>query len=123
MLTINSLKTNNMTKPKDIPTNHWFMGSPFQNSECETILRNIILLQKHNNSEEWTPFTWDEYKSFCTHKVNDSEKGVLKAFVEGGRPVWNTSANISPGWLAIIDKKYHLTDKMIDLLSEYTKKQ
>lgn len=35
-----------MALPKEIRTDHYFMGSVFKNSECETILRNIVMLQK-----------------------------------------------------------------------------
>ena len=99
VLFIHFLKFKIMACPKEIRTNHDFMNSVFQNSECETILRNIILLQKEANPEAWTPFSWGDYKAFCTHNVTDKEKGVLDAFVNGGKPVWNTSAYLSAGWL------------------------
>ena len=50
-----------MITPKQVPTND-FMNSVFQNSECETILRNIVMLQKKTDPENWTPFSWDDYK-------------------------------------------------------------
>ena len=107
-----------MALPKDIRTNHDFMGSVFRNSESETILRNIVMLQKAANPESWTPFSWDEYKAFCTHRVTESERGVLNAFVNGGRPVANTSAILSSGWLSFDGDKYSFTPKMIDMLAE-----
>lgn len=107
-----------MTQPKNIRTNHNFMGSVFQNSECETILRNIVLMQKVQNSDSWQPFTWEQYKAFCSHKVTESERGVLNAFVNGGKPVWNTSASISSGWLAFDGLRYSFTEKMIEMLAE-----
>lgn len=113
-----------MASPKEILTNHGFMGSVFRNSECETILRNIILLQKSANPDNWTPFSWEDYKAFCTHGVSSSEKGVLDTFVIGGQPVWNTSAHITPGWLDFDREtlKYSFTPKMIQMLSDnYTK--
>lgn len=103
--------------PKDINTKHEFMNSCFQNIECETILMNIVLLQKQSPNE-WTPFSWEEYKSFCTHRVYDSEKGVLDAMVNGGKPVSNTSAFLSSGWLSFENGQYSFTPKMIDMLSE-----
>lgn len=105
-----------MIAPKDISTGHHFMGSVFRNCECETILRNLVLLQKSMSTETWTPFSWDDYKKFCTHNVGDSEKGVLNAFVNGGKPVWNTSAYLSDGWLNFDGEKYSFTKKMIDML-------
>lgn len=102
--------------PVDIKRNG-FMGSVFQNSECETILNNIVFLQQKQGVDKWIPFSWEEYKDFCTHKVTDSEKGVLEAFVKGGKPVWNTSAYLNPGWLDKDSKdRYVFTDKMIEML-------
>ena len=107
-----------MTQPRDIRTDHGFMGSVFRNSECETILRNIVLLQKSVNPENWTPFTWEQYKEFCTHNVGNSEKGVLMAFVNGGAPVTFTSARLQPGWLAFDGTYFSFTEKMIQMLAE-----
>ena len=103
-------------QPKDIRTDHWFMGSVFQNSECESILRNIVVMQKKVNPDKWTPFSWEDYKAFCTHDVSDSEKDVLNAFVNGGKPVWNTTAYITKGWLAFDGEKYRFTPYMIEML-------
>lgn len=107
-----------MARPIEISTNHDFMNSVFQNSECETILRNIIMLQKKRSNDDWTPFSWDDYKAFCTHKVTDSEKGVLDAFVNGGKPVWNTSTYLSAGWLDFDGSNYSFTAKMVDMIGE-----
>ncbi len=104
--------------PKNIRTNHGFMGSVFGNSECETILRNIVMLQKNIDPENWTPFSWEDYKAFCTHNVTESERGVLNAFVGGGKPVWNTSTQISPGWLEFDGERYSFTPQMIGMLGQ-----
>ena len=106
-------------RPADIKTNS-FMNSVFQNTECEVILHNIVLMQKKLNPENWTPFSWQQYKDFCTHSVSNDEQDVLEAFVRGGKPTWNTSAYLQPGWLSF-DKetnKYFFTDKMINMLSD-----
>lgn len=99
------------------------MGSEFQNSESETILRNIILLQKNKNPDEWRPFTWEEYEGFCTHEVSNLERQILNAMVNGGRPVGNTKAVLSPGYLTLENGRYSVTDKMIEMIkncfSEY----
>lgn len=94
------------------------MGSVFRNSESETILRNIIILQKNADPENWTPFTWNDYQSFCSHRVTDSERGVLNAFVNGGKPVWNTSAYLTAGWLKLEGDQYSFTEQMIQMLAE-----
>lgn len=105
-----------MILPIDVNTNQPFMGSIFRNSECETILRNIIMLQKKVNPEQWTPFTWEEYKAFCTHNVTPSERGVLTAFVDGGKSVSNTSTYQESGWLEYNGLQYSFSQKMIEMI-------
>lgn len=105
-------------RPQDIQTtnSYGFMGSGFRNTECETIARNIVMLQQKTNPASWTSFSWDDYKKFCTHRVSDAEHGVLDAMVSGGRPVWNTSANLAPGYLKKSDDRYEVTEQFIDAL-------
>jgi len=105
-----------MFLPKDIPVNHSFRNSVFQNSECETILRNIVLLQRKTNPEAWSPFSWEDYKAFCTHRVTESERTVLDVFVNGGKASWNTSTYQQPDWLHFDGEWYSLTGKMIEML-------
>lgn len=107
-----------MAIPKEIRTDHYFMGSVFRNRECEKILRNIVLLQKNANPEAWTPFSWEDYKAFCTHNVTESERGILNAFVNGGSFL-NTTTYQSAGWLDFDGEKYSFTRKMIDMLAEH----
>lgn len=99
-------------RPKDIKTDHWFMGSEFRNAECETVLRNIVLLQQQ--FEDWTPFTWDDYIGFCTHSVTLEERSVLDTFVTGGKSPG--SAWIEAGWL---DEGYVVTPKLIKMLERW----
>ncbi len=105
-------------RPQDIQTtnSYGFMGSGFRNTECETIARNIVMLLQKANSTSWTSFSWDDYKKFCTHKVSDAELGVLEAMVSGGRPVWNTSASLTPGYLKKSNNRYEVTKQFIDAL-------
>lgn len=107
-----------MAAPKEIRTDHYFMGSVFRNAECETILRNIVMLQKNANPDEWTPFSWEDYKAFCTHNVSDAELRVLNCFVNGGKSAWNTSTYQDPGWLHFDGKNYSFSEKMIAMLAE-----
>lgn len=107
-----------MITPKDISSKKWF-DSVFQNSECETILRNIIMLQQHVSPDEWTPFSWDDYVAFCTHNVTSDEKVVLNAFVNGGKPTMNTSVYLHEGWLSFSNNQYSFTQRMIDILGEH----
>lgn len=105
-------------RPQDIQTAnlYGFMGSGFRNTECETIARNIVMLLQKANPSSWTSFSWDDYKKLCTHRVSDAERGVLDAMVSGGRPVWNTSANLAPGYLKKSDDRYEVTEQFIDAL-------
>ena len=107
-----------MALPKEIRTNHGFIGSVFGLAECEIMLRNILLLQQQVNPDAWTPFSWCQYKAFCTHLVPDEAKLVLDAFVSGGRPVWNSPVFVSGGWLRFDGTHYHFTEKMIDMLAK-----
>jgi len=92
------------------------MGSDFQNSECETILSNVIKQQRRANPEQWTPFTWDDYKAFCSHNVTETERDVLNAFVNGGKPAWNTSCYLEPGWFNFQDGAYSVGERTIEML-------
>ena len=107
-----------MFSPKHISPNHSFTGSVFCNRECEIILRNIVLLQINVNPNAWTPFTWEDYNSFCDHNVTESERGVLNCFVNGGKSVLSTSTSQEAGWLALNDGAYSFTEKMINMLVE-----
>ena len=115
---LKKIKNMYVFKPKDITTNHWFLDSVFRNSECEMILRNIVLLQKNANPEMWTPFSWEDYKKFCSHDVTYHEKDVLDAFVNGGKPVLGSSAFLESGWLDFDGERYSFTLKMVAMLGD-----
>jgi hypothetical protein len=104
--------------PKEIRTNHEFMSSVFRNAECEIVLRNIVLLQKKTSPDAWIPFSWEDYKAFCTHDVSEKEHHVLNVFVNGGKSVPSTSTDQSSGWLAFDGENYTFTEQMIDMLSQ-----
>lgn len=72
--------------------------------------------------DAWTPFSCDDYRAFCTHRVSAAELHVLNVFVEGGKAVPGTSTYQEPGWLAFDGEKYSFTPKMISLLErDYSK--
>ena len=112
-----------MVQPKDIQTAEWYADSVFKNTESEIILRNLVMMQKNINPERWTPFTWEQYAEFrngtSKDKCTESERGVLIAFVKGGKPVLNTSAHLSPGWpdFDLETGQYSFTAKMIEMLA------
>lgn len=101
-------------KPSDIDVNHWFMGSVFRSSECETILRNIVCLQRKH--QKFTPFSWDDYKSFCTHSISADEKTILDSFVDGRYISYKISNAAGGGYLEMKGDKYVFTSKLIHYL-------
>lgn len=95
------------------------MGSPFGNSESELMLANLVAMQKKNNPESWEPFTWEEYVNSCTHRVTYQEKKVLDAMTYGGKPVYNTTAYLSEGWLHFNPetKQYSFSEKLLEYIA------
>jgi len=109
-------------KPSEISVNHWFPRSAFRSSECETILRNIVCLQRQ--FKKFTPFSWDDYKAFCTHSVGEDEKAVLDSLVDGGCINYRITNNAGGGYLEMKDGKYCFTPKLIHYLySQWPEKQ
>lgn len=109
--------------PEDVSLKISFMGSEFQNTETEIISKNIVFIQQKMNPKQWTPFSIDDYKEHCTHPVNEYlEVGVLEALVNGGKPVWNTSARLEPGYLTKEGDLYFVTDKFLNFLLKITEK-
>lgn len=83
-------------KPSDYDLRTDFVGSGFNHSQSETIARNIMLLLK-NTGDRFRPFTWKEYKKYCTHNVTDSELSVIEALASGGQKV--TFADLSRDYI------------------------
>lgn len=92
------------------------MGSDFQNSECETVLRAVIIIQKRKNPDQWEPFTWEQFCERCDHNPSSDEKQVLDALVNGGKPVWNTSCYLQPGWFTFENGAYMIGERTIQML-------
>ena len=69
-------------KPSMLDRSNGFVGSSLRKSEAETIAANVVTISKFKFDDEWKPFTWEEYKEACSHKVTESEKGYLDQFVE-----------------------------------------
>ena len=67
-----------IAKPSDYNLSGSFTGSGFGHSQTETIARNIMLLMKHKK-DQFRPFTWKQYKKFCSHKVTSTELEVIQA--------------------------------------------
>lgn len=107
-----------MISPKEIKTasEYDYMGSAFRNMECEVIARNIVLIAKQINPDAWTDFTWEEYTERCTHKVTREERAILEAMTDGGKPIWNSSCYLQPGYLERHHGRYRVAQKFLDAL-------
>ncbi len=66
--------------PLDYNTKRDFMDSVWQNSERETIARNIVMIQ----DEEFEPFTFVEYVDRCDHSSAPGDEWVVKALADEG---------------------------------------
>lgn len=69
-----------MIHPSKINAKNNFFGTCWENCECETIARNIVIISQ--NSGGWKKFTWSQYQNLCGHQVTDSEKLILDGFVK-----------------------------------------
>lgn len=106
--------------PKDINLKSHFMGTELENIEAERVVRNIVVGQMKTDPEAWTPFSYEDYKKNCSHNVTNDEEGVLEALVNGGKPVWNTTARLEKGYLVKDGNKYSVTPKLLGVLEEFT---
>lgn len=91
--------------PVDIDTSDHFWDT-FATSEKETIARNIVLIAKKENS--WKGFSWEAYKSACSHRVTSSEKAVLDQLVR-------------EGYLSFDGEMYKPKDRFVQVLHKYIK--
>ena len=110
-----------MLKPAQVNISGPFFGSAWKSCETEIVARNIVVFQQKLDGSKWTPFTWEQYKAGCEHTVTESERGVLEALTNGGRPVTFTTAFPKPGYLTKNERgEYSVTQKFIDALPQKT---
>jgi hypothetical protein len=83
------------------------MGTPWQNSERETVATNILKLSRFKNGDSWKPFSWADYVSFCSHEPIREERDILDEFAE-------------EGYLKKDSDTYSFTKKIIDIYVQYT---
>lgn len=94
-------------KPSQISTKDSFVDTVWQNSEKETVARNIVIIcRKHNDS--WEPFSADEYSLRCGRTNTSKEISILDDFVRDR-------------YLAKNGKKYSVTNNFIAALAKYVK--
>lgn len=94
------------------------IGSPFQDSNCEIVLANILLTIQELSPEEWVPFTKDDYCKSVSHSPSNEELRYLDRFIVGGRV---QDKFIQGGWLTKVGDEYSLTGKTIKLVFSYQK--
>lgn len=75
-------------QPSDIDYKNGFFSTAWQNSERETIARNIVVLCKRLGNM-FIPFSWTTYKKVCNHKVTLSEQRYLDHLVDEGYLTFN----------------------------------
>jgi len=94
-------------KPKDIETHGHFFGTIWQNTEKETIARNIVLISQWNKNT-WLDFTWEQYQAACEHEVTVKEESILDSLVRDGS-------------LTCENGVYSVTDEFVQALEKYLK--
>lgn len=92
--------------PNDFDISGDFFSTEFQNCERETIARNIVFISRP--FDKFTPFTWEEYKERCEHKVTDAEKSFLNKLVR-------------EKYLDFNDNKYYVKPAFVRAISKYIK--
>ena len=108
------------TMPKDIDTSKRFGNTVLQNYEVETVMRNIVIMQKALNQSTWTPFTFETYKEYMSHEVGNAEEGVLNVLTDGGKVPFSET-RIDGGYLLREENKYTVTDKFIGIIEIFIK--
>jgi len=71
-----SVKPSDVVKP--------LFDTVWQNTEKEIVASNICKLSRFKNGDDWKPFTWEDYVSFCSHHVTSGEQDILDGFVGTG---------------------------------------
>lgn len=71
-----SIKPSDVVKP--------LLDTVWQNTEKEVVASNICKLSRFKNGDDWKPFTWEDYVSFCSHLATLSERAILDGFAEVG---------------------------------------
>lgn len=100
-----------------------FTGSGLNSCEAEKIARNIIVVQKKIDPNKWTPFSFEDYIMHCSHTVTDTEKGIIEALVNGGKPVVFTTKTLTPGYLEkdSTTGHYSVTEKFLKAIAPFVK--
>ncbi len=102
---MNLIKT---IKPSDIATDDHFFSSIWQNCEKECIARNIVVIAK--KKDKWQPFTFNQYKTGCSHVASDSDRWILEDFVKFGYLTKKTNRH-----------SYNVNNKFIKAIFQYAK--
>lgn len=72
-----------MFKPSEVDISNGLCGSDFNNSELETIARNIIIVSK-KSGDQWIEFSCEDYQRLCNHQVTAWELWYLNEMKEKG---------------------------------------
>lgn len=111
-----------MLLPEDINISDYFVQSSFRNNETEIVARNIVIIERAINPKAWVPFSVEDYEIGCRRVVCEEEKVILEILVDGGKPAWNTTAFIEPGYLFKDNEgKFRVTNKFLRVISKFAK--
>ena len=69
-------------RPSEINTTDRFFDSVWQNTEDETLARNLCVIMQRTGRDSWDPFTWCNYEALCSHNVGHAERDHLDQFVK-----------------------------------------
>lgn len=92
-------------KPSAIDISSDLVGSKLRESNKETIAKNIIV-NARNSGDQWSSFSFSEYKATCSHDVSDSERNVLDSLV-------------ADGYLSFQEDRYSVKPEFIEALLEF----
>ena len=106
-------------KPSDYELKS-FCGSNLKSCEAEIILSNIMKMLK-GKEDKFLPFTWKEYKKFCSHNVTNYELEVIELLVDGGRyrKIRAGTTWIPGGMLIKKGKTYSITNYLLENLEKF----
>lgn len=91
-------------KPSDVTKR--LVGTVWQNREKEIVAINILKLAQHQLGDDWKPFTWEDYASFCSHPPSYKEEVIIEEFAE-------------TGYLSKDCMTYNFTRKLVGVYMQY----
>lgn len=110
-------------RPSDV-VRSFFHNSPFNDSLIEWYLRCLVVIQFRMNESVWTPFTWEEYVSYCQHEPTQDDYHLLEALVAGGQVSLTDmgvqkAVTLKGGYLQKDGDRYVVAEPLLEVLAPY----